>query len=224
MRIYSSRTIHILPLYICVEWWISAGSLSLFTELPSSCKESIQLVNYSHGQIIHFQWIIHFHMFFCFFFTFPWCLAMSFKFWNPQLVSDFSTRCCVWIVLYFLISMLNLVYSVSCQFSHCRLLWCFRTAPHFTHRASFSCCSLSVLFCSFHNACSMKCVSVCLFFQCYLHTFRCSVAVCWAFYTFILQPPQVTIERNDESFKMSFLNVIIMAHQYCKSKTTELLL
>lgn len=76
---------------------------------------------------------------------------------------------------FFFISMLNLVYSISCQFVHCWRLWCFRTTPHVTHHASFSCCSLSVLFCFPHNACSMQCLST---FQCYLHTFLFSVAVC----------------------------------------------
>lgn len=132
-------------LYLCGLWRISAGSLSLFTELPSSCKESIQLVNYIHGQMIHFQWIIHFHFFSLHFLDVLQCP----KFWNPQPVSDFLCCCypdSVWIVFsLFFISMLNLVYSVSCQFSHCWLPWCFRTTPHFTHRASFSCCSLCSL-------------------------------------------------------------------------------
>lgn len=152
---FPSRTWNTLPLYIC------GVSLSLFTELLSSYKESIQLVNDIHGQIIHFQWIIHLHTFliffsFFFFFTFPWCLAASSEFWNPQPISDFSLlliprlcACIVFSLCLLLISMLNLVYCVSFQFSHCWLLQCFRTTPHFTHRASFSCCALSVLFCFF---------------------------------------------------------------------------
>lgn len=66
----------------------------------------------------------------------------------------------------FFISMLNLVYPVSCHFSLCWLVWCFwlETTPHFLLRDGFSCCSLSDLFVFCSYACSMQCVSFSVLF------------------------------------------------------------
>lgn len=106
------------PLYISCVWQISAGSLSVFTALVSSCKESIQLLN--SIQLIHFEWIIHSPFFFL---TFPWCLAVSSKFWNSQPVSGFSRRRCypdsVCLSLFF---NLNVKFSVLCLLSFLPLL------------------------------------------------------------------------------------------------------
>lgn len=122
-------------------------------------------------------------------------------------------------------SMLNLVYSVSCQFSHCWLLWCFRTTPHFTHRCSFPCCSLSLLFCFFsimHAPWNVPLpANVSLLFA-HLPLLSCSLLGPLRLYP---ETAQVKLDRNEESFKMCFLNVIIMAPEtaadrnqsfYCK--------